>query len=81
MLAYWNLFADNHLLTSMYSIYVLLVLLIVSIIEGNKGAAAALGWVGVAVIATLILTVLFFKCVFLERKQANLSALKIPGIS
>jgi fumarate reductase subunit D len=65
MLTFWNVFGDGPMLQAMYSIYVLLVLLVVSIIVTNKGAREALGWVGVAVIGTLILIVLFFKCYLL----------------
>lgn len=65
----------------MYSIFVLLVLLVVSIIAGNAGAASVLGWVGVAVVSTLVVMVLYFKCAFLESLAADAAALKVPGIS
>lgn len=77
MLTFWNTFADGPMLQAMYSIYVLIVLLVVSIIASNKGAKEALGWLGVAVIGSLILIVLFFKCYLLERMANTVKAKKI----
>jgi len=76
-LNFWTGYADGPLMTSIYSVYVLLVLLIVSIIAGNTGAAAVLGWVGVAVLACLIIISLFFKCYYLDYLSVTAKSLKV----
>lgn len=74
-------YADNPLLTSMYSVYVLLVLLLVTISEVYDGVASVMGWIGVATLAFLVILVLALKVFIIDYMSASLKAIHIDGYS
>jgi membrane protein implicated in regulation of membrane protease activity len=75
VLAFWSGYADNPLLTSMYSLFVLLVLMLVTIAGLYDGADDVMGWVGVAALALLVLLVLAFKAFIIDYLVNSVKAL------
>lgn len=80
-LAFLTGYADNPLLTSMYSVYVLLVLILVTIAEVYDGVAKVMGWIGVATLALLIVLVLVLKVFIIDYMSNSLKAIHLDGYS
>ena len=72
-------FCTTPLFQGVYSIYVLLVLLIVSIASPSAQAVYILGYLGVAVVAALIVVKAMFKYYILPYYDSKVKSLQIDG--